>query len=51
LRVYQHALDQGVLLRPLGNVVYMMPPYIITPEQIQHVAEVAWEGIALATKD
>ncbi|HEY5602992.1 MAG TPA: adenosylmethionine--8-amino-7-oxononanoate transaminase, partial [Gammaproteobacteria bacterium] len=26
LRVYQYALTQGVLLRPLGNVVYFMPP-------------------------
>lgn len=51
IRVYQHALNRGVLLRPLGNVVYFMPPYVITPEQIRHVAEVAAEGIDLATRD
>ncbi|MFA7095733.1 MAG: adenosylmethionine--8-amino-7-oxononanoate transaminase [Gammaproteobacteria bacterium] len=51
LRVYQHALTRGVLLRPLGNVVYFMPPYVITPEQIRHLAEVAREGICLATAD
>ncbi|OGT21737.1 MAG: adenosylmethionine--8-amino-7-oxononanoate transaminase, partial [Gammaproteobacteria bacterium RBG_16_57_12] len=49
LRVYQHGLEQGVLLRPLGNVVYFMPPYIITPEQIHTIAEVAWQGIDRAT--
>lgn len=49
LRVYRHALTRGALLRPLGNVVYFMPPYVITPEQIEHLAQVAWEGIELAT--
>lgn len=50
LRVYRHALTRGALLRPLGNVVYFMPPYIITPEQIDFLAEVAREGIDLATR-
>ncbi len=50
LTVYQHALKHGALLRPLGNVVYLMPPYIITEEQIAHLARVASEGIDLATR-
>jgi adenosylmethionine-8-amino-7-oxononanoate aminotransferase len=50
LRVYQHALSRGVLLRPLGNVVYFMPPYVITPEEINLLAAVALEGIELATR-
>lgn len=48
LRVYQHALSRGVLLRPLGNVVYFMPPYVITPDEIDLMATVAEEGIARA---
>ncbi|WP_097458766.1 adenosylmethionine--8-amino-7-oxononanoate transaminase [Mangrovitalea sediminis] len=51
LRVYQHALTRESLLRPLGNVLYFMPPYVITPEQIRHLAQVASEGIELAVKD
>ena len=51
LRVYRYALEQGVLLRPLGNVIYLMPPYVITPEQIHKVVGVAKEGITIATKD
>ena len=51
LKVYQHALEQGALLRPLGNVIYFMPPYIITPEQIDTLATIATEGIEIATKD
>ena len=30
-------LSSGVLLRPLGNVVYIMPPYIITDEELAKV--------------
>ncbi|MDX1654461.1 MAG: adenosylmethionine--8-amino-7-oxononanoate transaminase [Candidatus Competibacteraceae bacterium] len=51
IRVYRYALERGALLRPLGNVVYFMPPYVITPEQIDFLAEVAWEGIERATRD
>lgn len=50
LRVYQHALSRGALLRPLGNVVYFMPPYVITPEQIDTLGRIAVEGIELATR-
>ncbi|MGH8495712.1 MAG: adenosylmethionine--8-amino-7-oxononanoate transaminase [Gammaproteobacteria bacterium] len=51
LGIYRHALERGVLLRPLGNVVYFMPPYVIEPEQIELMARVAAEGIELATCD
>ncbi len=51
LAIYRHALGRGVLLRPIGDVVYFMPPYVITPEQIDLVADVAREGIGIATCD
>jgi adenosylmethionine-8-amino-7-oxononanoate aminotransferase len=51
LRVYRHGLERGVLLRPVGNVVYFMPPYVINPEEIALVAKVAAEGIERATCD
>jgi adenosylmethionine-8-amino-7-oxononanoate aminotransferase len=50
LAVYRHGLARGVLLRPLGNVVYFMPPYVITPGEIAFMIEVAREGIDLATR-
>jgi adenosylmethionine-8-amino-7-oxononanoate aminotransferase len=49
LEVYQYALKKGALLRPLGNIIYFMPPYIITPEQIQQLADIALGGIDRAT--
>ena len=49
LTVYRHALERGVLMRPLGNVVYWMPPYVITPEEVRLLGKVAAEGIEKAT--
>jgi adenosylmethionine-8-amino-7-oxononanoate aminotransferase len=48
LRVYQHGLERGVVLRPLGNVVYFMPPYCITPDEIDWMVDVAAQGIERA---
>jgi len=48
LRVYRHGLERGAVLRPLGNVVYFMPPYCITPDEIDFMVEVAREGIERA---
>ncbi|MFM1956264.1 MAG: Adenosylmethionine-8-amino-7-oxononanoate aminotransferase, partial [Pseudomonadota bacterium] len=31
---YQQALSQGLLLRPIGNTVYFMPPYVINESEI-----------------
>lgn len=49
LTVYQHGLKNSMLLRPLGNVVYFMPPYVISEEEINLMIKVAKEGIDLAT--
>ena len=49
IQVYQYALSQGALMRPLGNVVYFMPPYILNDDEIAFMARVAREGIAQAT--
>ena len=51
LRIHRHALSRGVLLRPLGNVVYFMPPYVVTPEEIELMVAVAREGLDLAVRD
>ena len=51
LRIYQHGLKRGVFLRPIGTVVYFMPPYVITPDEIDLMVGVAREGIEIATCD
>jgi adenosylmethionine---8-amino-7-oxononanoate aminotransferase len=50
IRVYRHALSRGVLLRPIGNVAYFMPPYVISDSELELLATVANEGIDLATR-
>lgn len=45
LKVYEYGLKHGVLLRPLGPVIYFMPPYVISYEEIDTMMEVAFEGI------
>ncbi|MCW5959153.1 MAG: adenosylmethionine--8-amino-7-oxononanoate transaminase [Pyrinomonadaceae bacterium] len=36
-RLYLEFLDRGILLRPLGNVLYFMPPYSISDDEIDRV--------------
>jgi adenosylmethionine-8-amino-7-oxononanoate aminotransferase len=48
LRIYRHALERGVLLRPLGTTIYFMPPYVIEGEEIELLARVATEGVEIA---
>lgn len=35
--IYNFCIDKGVIIRPLGNVVYIMPPYCITDEELDKV--------------
>ena len=46
LKVYEYGLTQGVLLRPLGHIIYFMPPYVITYDEIDIMMDVAFRGIS-----
>ena len=39
-RLYPFFIHHGVLLRPLGNVVYTVPPYVIASEDLHYVYDV-----------
>lgn len=45
LKVFDFALKKGVILRPLANVVYFMPPFCITCKEIETMMDVAYEAI------
>ncbi len=36
-RIYTHFLSKGILLRPLGNVLYLMPPYCISDTDLEYI--------------
>ncbi len=44
-KLYGFFLDHGVLLRPLGNVVYVLPPYVIEPDDLHRVYDVLLEAV------
>ncbi|HOJ51054.1 MAG TPA: adenosylmethionine--8-amino-7-oxononanoate transaminase [Syntrophales bacterium] len=43
--VYRLALSRGVILRPLGDVIYFMPPYCVEEKDIELMVEVAFSSI------
>lgn len=36
-RLYHYFLDAGIILRPLGNIIYILPPYCITDDQLDYI--------------
>ncbi|MEG2984559.1 MAG: adenosylmethionine--8-amino-7-oxononanoate transaminase [Peptostreptococcaceae bacterium] len=44
-KIYQRALKKGVLLRPLGNVLYFNPPYVICEDDMDKMIRVCKECI------
>ena len=47
LKVYQYCLKNGVLIRPLGHVIYFMPPYTLTNEEIDIVMDTTYDAVSL----
>lgn len=45
--LYQFFMQRGVVLRPLGNTIYVLPPFVITDEQLSKVYEVVKEALEL----
>lgn len=43
--IYKIALSKGLLLRPIGNVLYFIPPYIITEEEIEFMVDTCFDSI------
>ena len=39
-RLYPYFIEHGVLLRPLGNIIYTVPPYVISPDDLDYVYDV-----------
>jgi adenosylmethionine-8-amino-7-oxononanoate aminotransferase len=46
-KLYDFFIENGVILRPVGNIVYILPPYIITDEQLDTVYQVVENALEI----
>jgi adenosylmethionine-8-amino-7-oxononanoate aminotransferase len=46
-KLYTFFIENGVILRPVGNIVYILPPYIITDEQLEKVYQVVENALEI----
>lgn len=51
VKIHRLCMEKGVLIRPLGSVVYVMPPYVITPGEITRVFDAVREAIESVSVD
>jgi adenosylmethionine-8-amino-7-oxononanoate aminotransferase len=45
-RLYDFFIESGVILRPVGNIIYILPPYIITTTQLEKIYETVQQSLA-----
>jgi adenosylmethionine-8-amino-7-oxononanoate aminotransferase len=44
-KLYQFFMERGVILRPLGNTIYVLPPFVITNEQLKKIYDAIIEAL------
>ncbi len=44
-KLYQFFMERGVVLRPLGNTVYVLPPYVITNAELEKIYDAILEAL------
>lgn len=49
-RYHREALKRGLLLRPIGQTVYAMPPYVLEPEDVRHLGHAAYGALEATLK-
>lgn len=43
--LFKHFSSRGVFLRPLGNTIYILPPYVISNQQLEQIYNAIWEVV------
>lgn len=44
-QIYDFMLEAGVLLRPIGNTIYVLPPYCIETQDLERIYETLWRSL------
>ena len=44
-KLYNYFIAKGVILRPVGNIVYVLPPYVITDAQLEKIYQTLEEAL------
>lgn len=46
-KLYKHFISHKIILRPVGNTIYILPPYIITNEQLKKIYQTIEEALKI----
>ena len=46
-KLYDFFIENGIVIRPVGNIVYILPPYVITDTQLQKVYEIVEKALEI----
>ncbi|AMA48183.1 MULTISPECIES: adenosylmethionine--8-amino-7-oxononanoate transaminase [Flavobacterium] len=46
-KLYNFFIEKGIILRPVGNTVYILPPYIITDQQLKKIYDTIEEALLI----
>lgn len=44
-RLYNFFIEKGIIMRPVGNTIYILPPYIINVKQLTNIYEIVEEAL------
>jgi len=47
MKLYNFFIEHGVILRPVGNIVYILPPYIISEQQLEKVYAIVEKAVEM----
>jgi adenosylmethionine-8-amino-7-oxononanoate aminotransferase len=50
-RVIQEARKQKLIIRPLGDVIILMPPLSISKDELHRITEITFDAIKRVTED
>ena len=46
-KLYNFFIENGVILRPVGNIIYILPPYVISTQQLEKVYQTIEEALEI----